>query len=1260
MSDIAKLGFAVDTQPLKKGEKALDSFAATGKKTEQSIDKSTKKIKDDFDSLEKSIGKTASAQVKAQKKMAGFGRASGQAGIQFQQFIGQVQGGQGVMLALSQQSADLGFVLGAPLLGAIAGITASLVGMFLPSLLSATKGVLELDDSISKLTKNFRDLTESQQAVARSAIVEKIKEQRKEMLGLAKEVNILGTELIAAERNQSGRFFERIFGGDPAKVRAELVKVKASLTAVNLGIAESEKNLAQLSEGGSDFVDNTESITESLEAQIIALRDGADAAFNYSIAQKLGLDNTNEIPSAIQEQIKTIKLLKAEHEDDLELIREITANDKFLADQQKKQDKDRELSLKKRAREFQQLTKDVESFGGAWTKTGSIIVDAFGDMSNALSDYMDRVEEIGRLEKKVAEARIAFGDDNIQVIKLQQQLDEEKVNAELSGIKSISSATGSLFDEKTAASKAFAALNKIITIAEIALSFQKMAASTTETGVHVANETTKQGANALTAITSAFAAPFPIGFVAGAAMVGIMAGLLGSVFGGGGGGGSGNGTGAEGTALGGGVSESLSKANEGVENILIDQLSELRGLRSDLNEVENLSFGLFRQLLSVDSGHSEIKNRTERALEQSFEGLNKGRRSGSFTNELSAIFEGVGNSINEAVGILGISTRKSLSDFVFRIGTISFDKLSSEDAEKRLNEILSAQSDLMVQSVAPFITQYQQLGEGALETLVRVAKEQAFFNDHLERTGVILEGLSSVQLIQVNQNIIDLIGGFDKFTDASNSFFENFFTEVEQFEFLEQSISDVFDSLGLSMVDSREEFRALIDGIDLTTVEGQELLATLLEINPALSDYIDELERIEAERISLLRDSARDQFRILEDSINLEKQRARAILDVAMVAHNAEISRIDDLRISLDDENELRKSKLVDAESLLNDSFNAEMKRIQDSSNIEIALIQETSNARLTALNDERTAINATASSMRSLVNSINSSLGLSGSTNLISALTSARAGDFSKASSLNISALTTLDPSGFSSAEDLAVQQAINQNRLKEIGLLAGDQLTESELMLAAIDMQLEVTKSSSEEQIAAITKLTESQILGLQEQLNSLLGIDSSVLSIDEAITKFGNAQQELDSLNYEQEQAKLDMLVESANSVFALHEQGYQDELERLDAILVDNEELLNAALGIETSVLSVADAIIALNNSISALAAGSGASIPASPFSPVVEGGNVQDAKQEEIANELKNIRQDNKRVQDVMLRNSVTTARAMQEFKLNFMNVKIVQ
>ena len=116
-----------------------------------------------LDKMSTSGAKLTKASKGVNQALAGVGRGAGQAGIQVQQFIGQVQGGQSAMLALSQQSADLGFVLGAPLLGAVVGISASIAGMLLPNLFKATKGIIDLDDSISVLTKNFDKLTKAQQ-----------------------------------------------------------------------------------------------------------------------------------------------------------------------------------------------------------------------------------------------------------------------------------------------------------------------------------------------------------------------------------------------------------------------------------------------------------------------------------------------------------------------------------------------------------------------------------------------------------------------------------------------------------------------------------------------------------------------------------------------------------------------------------------------------------------------------------------------------------------------------------------------------------------------------------------------------------------------------------------------------------------------------------------------------------------------------------------------------------------------------------------
>lgn len=72
----------------------------------------------------------------------------GQAGIQVQQFVGQLQGGQSAMVALAQQSADLGIVLGAPLIGVFVSLAAVLAGTLAPALFSSTSAIEKMEKAV--------------------------------------------------------------------------------------------------------------------------------------------------------------------------------------------------------------------------------------------------------------------------------------------------------------------------------------------------------------------------------------------------------------------------------------------------------------------------------------------------------------------------------------------------------------------------------------------------------------------------------------------------------------------------------------------------------------------------------------------------------------------------------------------------------------------------------------------------------------------------------------------------------------------------------------------------------------------------------------------------------------------------------------------------------------------------------------------------------------------------------------------------------
>lgn len=223
----------------------------------------------------------------------------------------------------------------------------------------------------------------------------------------------------------------------------------------------------------------------------------------------------------------------------------------------------------------------------------------------------------------------------------------------------------------------------------------------------------------------------------------------------------------------------------------------------------------------------------------------------AITSEIADIFGFIGDSIIGAVESLGYTfdVNEVLGNFVSNLGNVSFTDKTGEEIQEELEAMFSQQADLMAEFILPSLERWQQVGEGAFETLQRVAYEQAIFNDALERTGVSLGNLNLTLQTDIAQSIIDMTGGVEKFAELSNSFFESFYSDAEQFDYLSKSIADVFDSLdvesigvNIEMPDTREEFRSLVEGVDLTTEAGQELYTVLMQINPAMSEYFDYLE----------------------------------------------------------------------------------------------------------------------------------------------------------------------------------------------------------------------------------------------------------------------------------------------------------------------------------------------------------------------------------------------------------------------------------
>lgn len=191
-------------------------------------------------------------------------------------------------------------------------------------------------------------------------------------------------------------------------------------------------------------------------------------------------------------------------------------------------------------------------------------------------------------------------------------------------------------------------------------------------------------------------------------------------------------------------------------------------------------------------------------------------------NQLTAIFTGMGNTISGALDILGIDAVRSLDSFVISLGEISLEGLSGEEIQAELEATFAQQGDLMAQHVLPSLVEFQKVGEGLFETLIRVAQETATFQQGLKLIGIGLgqfSDLSGEAFLKASQEAIDAAGGIEAYQAAVEKFSKEVLSSTSVLALATsnaKALSDVeLADIGLTLDDipDLDAFRAAFDEI---------------------------------------------------------------------------------------------------------------------------------------------------------------------------------------------------------------------------------------------------------------------------------------------------------------------------------------------------------------------------------------------------------------------------------------------------------------
>lgn len=260
---------------------------------------------------------------------------------------------------------------------------------------------------------------------------------------------------------------------------------------------------------------------------------------------------------------------------------------------------------------------------------------------------------------------------------------------------------------------------------------------------------------------------------------------------------------------------------------------------------------------------------------------------GDANAQFNLLIDGMYGTMVEASKVLGIGgdafTRK-LQSFVIDIGKISLKDMKGEDIQKALEAVFSKLGDDMAKFAITGLDKFQKVGEGYLETVVRIVNDLMQVKDVfavLDKTFA----LTGVAAVNVSEGLIAAAGSIEKLTEGTKYFVDNFLTEAERMAPITKSLARRMMELGIADVTSIDLFKKKIRALDLTNEADQKLYAAMLELAPAfkeVADYSDKLaegtvELSKAQKKAL--DAVESAKSNLQKAYDAEKSTLQGVID---------------------------------------------------------------------------------------------------------------------------------------------------------------------------------------------------------------------------------------------------------------------------------------------------------------------------------------------------------------------------------------------
>jgi hypothetical protein len=181
-----------------------------------------------------------------------------------------------------------------------------------------------------------------------------------------------------------------------------------------------------------------------------------------------------------------------------------------------------------------------------------------------------------------------------------------------------------------------------------------------------------------------------------------------------------------------------------------------------------------------------------------------------------------------------------------------------------ISQLVDQVATELIPNINDFKTESETLGQ----TFLRLIGEVKVVRDMFEVLGI---GLAAT--VEISGRITTAFGGAGNLQSQFKSYYDNFYTQAEKNAIITKQVAAEFAAMNRSVPETREEFKLLVAGLDLTTTAGIEMFKSLMNVQGAFAtifpEIIDSMASLDEARANVWRayDTEADKLRNLAEQM---------------------------------------------------------------------------------------------------------------------------------------------------------------------------------------------------------------------------------------------------------------------------------------------------------------------------------------------------------------------------------------------------------